>query len=222
MDQPPLRLSAAAEKKTIVLRQLVGRPGRSPPLEVVWSSDDDAPVVDEFAHRQIGVAWRSDAYHHINSFIDRIDHSIRQNEIRRHFWIGLDQVAANRTDVRATKCRRRAYPKHPARFDPTVRQGCLGLIDFRENALRSVEEPLSILGESKTTRRPHCQDGVGATFQRCQPFAHDAQRQTHFARRRRQATHSRDMHERAQFGDVVQHAGPIMSLWWRLPPIGLG
>jgi hypothetical protein len=152
MSETPLGLSAATEKKAVAGNEILGSGGCSPPLQVVRSNDNNPPVVDRLAHDRIGIARDAHPHHSIYPLLYRIDNPVREHEIHRQLRVCLNQIVADRADMRATERRRCAHPKHPTRFNSS--EGGLGLINLRNDALRAIEELLPLLSKSESARGP--------------------------------------------------------------------
>src|SRR5208282_5913588 len=127
--EPPVGLGAAVQY-AFMARQVLRNGGRATAFEIVWRGDDNAVVVSQLAHDEVGVPRDADPNNNVHSLVDQLHETIGQNELDRDLGIGPHEIAADRTDMGATQRMRGAHPQHALRFDAAMSQRRFGLVDF--------------------------------------------------------------------------------------------
>src|ERR1700730_6294049 len=186
----------------------------------IFRCPDHYPIVFyKLAEDESRVLRGTDPNDDIYSLVDQVRHSVGQHEVDRDLGIGENEVAAHWADICAAERHWRAHTQKPLRFHAAIRQYGLGFVDLSQDALGSFIKILSFFCQRQPPSAAGNQACFGATLQRCETLADDAERQVHLPCGSGPASGSANTDERSQFGDVVKHARlSTLSIRWRVSP----
>ena len=132
-QEPPVTFAAAVEQ-AFMTQQILGNGRRTTAFEIVGRSDNNAIVVGQLAHDEVGVPQNADPNNNVHPLVDQLHETIGENEVGRDLGIGPDEIAADRTDMGAAQRMRSAHPEHAFRFGAATPQRRFSLINFSQDA----------------------------------------------------------------------------------------
>ena len=137
--------------------------------------DKDASAHADPFHLQVGVGVEAlpNADRDIDAFMDQVDPAIGCDALDAELWMGGEETR-QRAGNRALKSERAAQSNEPARLGLHTKRGLLGGFGLDDRGARMLEDLLSDLGQTETSRRsieqphakPFLQQGNAPTYAR--------------------------------------------------------
>ena len=137
---------AAAVEQAFITQQISGNGRRATAFEIFGRSDNNAIVVGQLAHDEVGGPQNADPNNNVHPLVDQLHETIGKNELGRDLGIGPYEIAADRTDMGTAQRMRGAHPQQAFRFGAATPQRSFSLINFSQDALGSFEQALPLFG----------------------------------------------------------------------------